>query len=50
MTVKAFTLKPGDMKLSESKDKIIYGLHAVSMDVVTYVYTSTTRKKKGNSK
>ncbi len=40
MTIKSMSIKPGDMRLTEGKDKIAYGLHAVNLEVVTYVYTA----------
>ncbi len=40
MTIKSMTLKPGDMKLTDTKDKIDFGLHAVNLEVMTYVYTA----------
>jgi hypothetical protein len=44
MTVRSFTLKPGDMKLNEDKTKVTYALHQVTMDVVTYVYTPAKKR------
>ncbi len=40
MTIRSMTIKPGDMKLTETKDKISYALHQVNLEVVTYVYTA----------
>ncbi len=45
MTIRSMVIKPGDMRLTEGKDKIAYGLHSVNLEVVTYVYTAPSKGK-----
>lgn len=45
MTIKSLTIKPGGINLDEANQKLIYNLHQVNLDIVTYVYTPASTGK-----
>jgi hypothetical protein len=47
MAVKSVSIKPGGITIDEPSIKIVYDLHEVSLDIVTYVYTPPAVPGKG---
>ncbi len=45
MTIKALNIKPGTVSVDEPNQRIAYGLHSVSMDIVTYVYNPAPKSR-----
>jgi Tfp pilus assembly protein PilO len=46
MTIKELNVKPGTLTVDKPNQKIVYGLHAVTMEIVTYVYNPATKAPK----
>jgi len=46
MAVRNLTIKPTGVSLDVQSQRVVAGLHQVNMDIVTYVYTGSQKKKK----
>jgi Tfp pilus assembly protein PilO len=45
MAVRSLTIKPVGVTLDVENAKVVAGLHVVNLDIVTYVYTGSQKKK-----
>jgi hypothetical protein len=45
MAVKLVNVKPGVITVDEPNQKLVYGLHQVSLDIATYIYNESSGKQ-----
>ena len=45
MAVRSVTIKPVGVSLDTANQRVVAGLHQVNLDIVTYVYTGSNKKK-----
>ncbi|MBA3684402.1 MAG: hypothetical protein H0W72_04090 [Planctomycetes bacterium] len=45
MAVKTLSIKPGEMSIDTSANKIVVKPHTVNMELITYYYTQTSKKR-----